>query len=161
MTATAEGGPERAVIRRNHLSGMATFAVRAEGGVSLEISDNDMIGPGRASPGAGIYLRATIPTRPLAYAVIRRNRIRNFGSVAVMVQGNGAAQLSVLDLSDNILIDDAGTMLGAFSLNDGTGAAVDVRESGNVMLGGCTNKIVGLPPAGTPADWAGQRWLVR
>lgn len=161
VTATAEGGPERVVIRRNRISGRGTFAVRAEGGVSLEISDNDMTGPGTASPGAGIYLRATDPARPLTYAVIRRNRIRNFGSVAVKVQGNGAARLSVLDMSDNVLSDDAGTMLGAFALNDGTGAAVDVRESGTVMLGGCTRKIVGLPPAGSAADWAGQRWLVR
>jgi hypothetical protein len=162
VTATAEGGPTGTVIRRNLLATGDAFAIRAEGGAtSLEISDNDLIGPGVASHGAGIYLRATIPAEPFVYAVIRRNRIKNFGSVAVVVQGNGLAALSILDLTDNVLEDSAGTMLGAYALNDGTGAARDVRESGTVMLGGCTTKIVGLPPAGVLTEWSGQRWLNR
>ncbi len=160
VTATGEGGPTGTLIRHNRLVG-DSFAIRAEGGASLEIADNDLIGPGVASAGAGIYLRATNPMQPFSYAVIRRNRIQNFGSVAVRVQGNGTAALTLLDLSDNVLEDSAGTMVGAFALNDGTGAAKDVRESGTIMLGGCTKKLVGLPPAGAVVDWTGQRWLVK
>lgn len=158
LTATGEGGPARTLIRRNRLVS-DVFGLRAEGGVSFEAVDNDIVGPGVASPGAGIYLRATDPARPLAHAVIRRNRISNFGSVAVKVEGNGAAAIGLLDLTDNVLLDSAGTMLGAYRLNDGTGAAREIRESGTVMLGGCVTKLVGLAPAGALTVASGQRWV--
>jgi hypothetical protein len=160
LTATGEGGPVRTVIRRNRLVS-DTFAVRAEGGSSVEIYDNELVGPGSASPGAGIYLRATDAAKPFAHAVIRRNRIVNFGSVALKVDGNGSAALSLLDLQDNVLVDSAGTMLGGYALNnDGQGAARVIRESGTVMLGGCVHKLVGAAPAGAASGGTDQSWVV-
>lgn len=159
LTATGEGGPMRTVVRRNRLVS-DIFALRADGGVSLEVSDNDLVGPGIATPGAGVYLRATDPARPLAYAVFRRNRISNFGSVGIKVEGNGAAAVSMLDIGDNVFSDSSGTMLGAMKLNDGTNAARDVVVSGNVLLGGCVTRLVGLPPAGALTAGMGQRWQV-
>lgn len=158
LTATGEGGPHGVVIRGNRLVGDAA-GVHAEGGASVEITDNDIIGPGVPGGGSGIYLRATDQAHPFAYALVRRNRISNFGSTGIRVDGNGAARISLLDVSDNVFSDTAGTMLGAMALNrDEQGAALDVRESGNVLLGGCVTKIVGLAPRGALTTGMGQRW---
>lgn len=160
LTATGEGGPMRSMVRRNRLHG-GIMGVHAEGGVSVEVTDNDIAGPGVLSGGSGVYLRATDPTRPFAYAVVRRNRVSNFGRIGMAIDGNGAAQLAYLDVTDNVFFDSSGTMLGAMALNyDGTNAARDVVINGNVLLGGCVTKLVGPPPAGALTTGMGQRWQV-
>ena len=88
------------------------------------------------------------------------NRIRDFGATGLRVDGNGASKLTLLSVTGNTFDSRTGSMPNAMTLNDGTGAALDVRESGNILLGACTTKVSGLPPAGTLTVTGGQRWLV-
>lgn len=167
VTVTGTGtmsAPARVLVRRNRLRSVGkaqAFGVRVDGALSIEISDNDIIGPGIAAAGyGGVYLRATNPLEEFRYAALRRNRISNWGDGGVIVTGNGAAVLRLLDISDNIFDDAGGTMIKALYLNDGTGAARDVRQRGNLALGGCAT-LVGRVPAGAWQAWGdGDRWVM-
>lgn len=137
-----------------------SFGVRAEGFHDLIVEDNLLVGPGLVGGYAGIWLRATIIGDDVRSAVVRRNRVYDWGGQAVSVSGNGAAVFRLLDVSDNVFADGAGTMTAGMSLDDGTGCARDVRQSGNMALGGVAT-MVARAPAGVWSAWgSGDRWLV-
>lgn len=160
VVGTASGGPSRVVIRRNRLVS-AVFGIFAEGASSVEIYDNDVIGPGVASPsGVGVYLRTTMSAHPLTSAVVRRNRIRNFGALGLAAYNVGAAKINILDVTDNVFDDNSAipTMHAAMYLNDGNNAVVDARIGGNILLGGCVTELASAPPGGVPSSINTLRW---
>jgi hypothetical protein len=167
VAGTAGGPPRHTRIARNTLRATGAVAgggIRAEGAASLEILDNDLVGPGFATPSsnaAGIYLRATITDPALGWdwAIVQRNRLSGWGATGFVVEGNGAARLELLSVTDNTFADRAGTMTAALSLDDGTGCARDVRQAGNLALGGVT-MLVRAPPSGAWSAWgSGDRWV--
>jgi hypothetical protein len=162
VEGTAEGGPSRVVVRRNWMTA-SVFGVFVEGAVSVDIDDNDMIGPGIASAsGIGVYIRTTVAVRPLISALVRRNRIRNFGALGLGAYNVGTAKINLLAVTDNVFDDNssAPTMHSAMYLNDGNGAVLDARVGGNFTLGGCTALLASLPPAGALTEIPTQRWLM-
>jgi hypothetical protein len=162
VAGTANNIPGRIHIIGNHLvaiGNVQTQGVRVEGADSVEIAGNNMEGPGFASNGgAGVYLRATNPAVDFVSAVVKDNRISNWGSAGVIVQGNGAAVMRYLNITGNTFDDTAGSMTAAMALNDGTDCARTVEQAGNVTLGGVT-MLVRTSPAGVRAAWgSGDRW---
>jgi hypothetical protein len=166
VAGTAGGPPRHTRIAHNIIQATGPIAVngiRAEGAASLEVVDNELVGPGVASAAgnsAGIYLRATQPDPALGWdwAVVRGNRLSGWGATGLVVQGNGAAQLGLLDVTGNTFLD-ASTMTAALSLDDGTGCARDVRQSGNLALDGVAT-LVRTPATGARTAWGdGDRWL--
>lgn len=154
--------PAHVRIARNQLTATGyarSIGVRVEGASSVEITDNDIRGPGLAAAEyAGIFLRATIASEDFRSAIVRRNAISNWGAYGVLVAGNGSARMLSLDIVDNVFDDSAGTMTGAMSLDDGTGAAKAIAISGNVVTGGVATSVVRYP--GTTAILvAGQRGM--
>lgn len=136
-----------------------SFGVRAEGFRDLLIEDNLLVGPGLTGGYMGIWLHATIVGDDVRSAVVRRNRVRDFAGTALSVSGNGAAVMRLLDVCDNVFDDAAGTMTAGMSLDDGTGCARDVRQAGNLALGGVAT-MVSRAPQGAWSAWGdGDRWL--
>jgi hypothetical protein len=166
VTLTGTGtmsAPSHVLVTRCRLRSIGkaqAFGVRVDGALSVEISDNEIHGPALPAAGyAGVYLRATNAIEDFKSAVVRRNRVSNWGACGVIVTGNGAARLRLLDISDNIFDDNGEAMTKALYLDDGTGAARDVRQRGNLALGGCT-MLMGRAPAGVVSPWGdGDRWV--
>lgn len=164
VTGTSAGNtPSSIRIVKNGLGSRGradVYGIRVTGAHDVSIEDNLIDGPAMsgAGNGAGIYLRATLPDAPFASARIIGNRVINWCGAGVRVNGNGAARLSKLDVQDNSFASLDGSMPTALWLNDGTGAAVDVTESGNRLEGLCTT-LIGRPPAGVRSTF-GQRWIV-
>jgi hypothetical protein len=161
VTGTGTGNaPAHVRIARNVViaTGRAqSFGVRVDGGLSVEVTDNDLRGPGLAAPGyAGVYLRATNGAEDFRSAIVRRNAISNWGGYGVSVQGNGTARLLAVDVTDNVFDDTAGTMTSAVSLDDGTGTARAITLSGNVIVGGVVAPVARYP-IGASVLVAGQR----
>lgn len=162
VIGTAGGPPTGTRIVRNTLRVSAAIAgngVHAEGAGDLEVADNLLIGPAVMSTiGGGVWLRATNSASPFTAAIVRRNRMVDWGLSGVQVWGNGDAALGLVDVSDNVFSSPAGTMPFALDLNfDGTGAARDVRQAGNIALG---LQLVRTPGAGVWSAWGtGDRWL--
>lgn len=147
ITGTSEGGADRVTIRRCRIDG-APAGVMASGAVGVELYDNDI-----RADSFGIYARATVPEREFKNVIIRGNRVR--APLGIQLAGNGAAVLRLVDIAWNVF--DAVT--GAMSLDEGSGAAWDVRQCGNVLLGG--QRMIVSPPTGTYEAWWGNggRWL--
>lgn len=163
VLGTEGGAPRGTRIIRNTLraAGLgAAVGIYAAGAGDLEISDNALIGPGLPSGlGAGVVLRATSAGCAFDAAIIRRNRISDWGAVGVAVIGNGPAALGLVDVRDNVFDSMTGSMDAALSLDrDGSGAARAVQVSGNVLLG-LARTLIQTAPAGdrTPLG-AGDRW---
>lgn len=152
----------RAYISGNELRVLnraKSFAIRAEGFRDAIIEDNLMVGPGLAGGFPGIWLRTTIVGEDVRSAVVRRNRIYDWGALGLTISGNGAAVMRLLDVESNIFDDATATMPAAMSLDDGTGCARDVRQAGNIMLGGVAT-LVSRAPQGVWSAWgSGDRWL--
>lgn len=152
----------RAYIADNELSVLnraKSFGVRAEGFRDAIIDGNMMLGPGIAGGYPGILLRTTIVGEDIRSAVVRRNRVYDWGGMALTISGNGPAVIRLIDISDNVFDDSAGSMSAGMSLDDGTGCARDVRQSGNLALGGVAT-MVSRAPQGAWSTWgSGDRWL--
>lgn len=164
VTGAGDGAPTGTRIVRNRIratGAVASNGIHCDGAGDIEIRDNDIRGPGFPSAiGAGVFLRATGSVSPFPVAVVRGNRISNWGTNGIEVWGNGPAVLGLLDVSDNIFDDTAGTMTGGMSLDfDGAHAARDVRQAGNLAIGG-VSALVRAPPSGAWSAWgAGDRWV--
>lgn len=151
VTGTAEGGPERVIIEDNHLTALGhphSFGVRVEGAVSVQVMNNRIDGPGinvaptatdHGSQGsAGVYARATSPDRKFASMLILNNHIRDFGQFGVAIMGNGAAEMTRLDIIGNVFDDGAaGTMITAISLDP---CVKDLTVGDNVLVGSCVRE---------------------
>jgi hypothetical protein len=152
--------PTNVVIDANHvaITGHApAFGVKVAGASSVQITDNDLIGPGTAAAGyAGIYLRPTDTTDDFKSAVVQRNTIRNWGALGVSIVGNLTARLVDVDISNNQFDDTAGAMTRAISLDDGTGAAKQIAVVGN-SIGSSMLGLIARYPASTPILVKGQR----
>jgi hypothetical protein len=118
------------------------------GAQTVEISNNVLRGPGRASRGAaGIVLRATNPAVDFERAIASGNRIVNFGARGLAIMGNGAARLLAVEITGNTFDDNSAvpTMTEGISLDDGTGAARQISVIGNKYLGGVKTEITNYP----------------
>jgi hypothetical protein len=84
-----------------------SFGVRAEAVDTLTVTQNDFLGFGTtAAAFAAVYLRSTICARTPVLAVVKQNRIRNFGQRGVSMQGNlacGQARWQRLEVIGNWL----------------------------------------------------------
>lgn len=164
VTGAGDGAPSGTRIVRNRIratGAVASNGIHCDGAGDIEIRDNDIRGPGFASSiGAGVFLRATGAVSPFRVAVVHGNRISDWGTNGIEIWGNGAAAIGLLDVSDNIFDDTAGTMTGGMSLDfDGAHAARDVRQVGNLAIGGVAT-LVRAPPPGAWSAWgAGDRWV--
>lgn len=90
IAGTSGSGASDVVVADNHVEVdyERAFAISAFGAISVTIDDNELIGSGIAAASyAGIYLRTTVPTRDFERATIRRNRISDFGDLAIRVNG--------------------------------------------------------------------------
>lgn len=152
----------RAYVARNELRVLnraKSFGVRAEGFRDAIIEDNLIVGPGLTGGYQGIWLHTTIAGEDVRSAIVRRNRIYDWSGQAIAISGNGAAVLRFLDITDNVFDNQAGTMTAGMSLDDGTGCARDVRQAGNLALGGVAT-MVSRTPQGVWSAWgSGDRWL--
>jgi Right handed beta helix region len=144
--------PARVLIARNSIETRfpASFGVRAEGATSVDIVDNVLRGAGRAAAQtfyAGVYVRATIEDQDFRTAVVRGNRISNFAGRGVSIAGNGSAALLWLDVSNNVMFDDASppVMTAGAWLDDGTGAAKQIVLTGNSCSGGVSTCVTHIP----------------
>ena len=129
---------------------------------NTEISRNVMTGAGAVTAGvAGIYARPTITTEGMQTLIVRGNTVSNFGQYGLAIAGltGTSAKISKLEIVGNTWGDTVGTQLAALRLDDGSGAARDVRVSENVLSGGCVTEIA-RAPAGASVPTVGQRWLV-
>jgi len=137
-----DAAPARVRIAGNDLaiSGRAkVFGVRVDGAISVAIEDNTITGPSLTAPNysSGVYLRATNPDQDFESAIVRRNRISNFGWAGIAVWGRAgtAARLRSVVIEDNELDDDSMTTEIGIVTDDGTGAVVSLVMGGNVTLG--------------------------
>lgn len=161
VIGTAASGPQRVVISNNQIetTGDKSAGLQAAGAQSVVITDNVLRGAGRAARGnAGILLRATNPAVDFESAVIKGNRISNFGARGITVMGNGSARLLSVDITDNTFEDDSAvpSMTEGISLDDGTGAARQISVIGNKYLGGVTTEMTNYP-ANVPVLVSGVR----
>jgi len=150
IQGTQASGPRHVVVAGNtiEVASENSFGVRAAGAHSVEIVDNVLRGPGRRAPGfAGIQLRATNPAFDFDSALVRGNRISNFGARGIIVAGNGAAKLLSVEIRDNTFIDDSAvpSMTEAISLDDGSGAARQIAVIGNKCVGGVKAELTNVP----------------
>ena len=152
----------RAYIGGNKLTSQGrgrVFGVEGTGVRDAIVEDNLIQGPGIVAPGyAGIYFRATIVGEDFISAVIKNNRIQDWGDLGVTIAGNGTAVFRELHITSNIFSDAAGNMRGALSLDDGTGCVRDCRQAENVMVG--VPQLIRRAPQGTWQAWgSGDRWV--
>lgn len=140
----------------------ATFGYRVEGAVSVDLSDETIVGPGvAAASNSAVYFRATVTddTGMFQSARLVHSTLRNFGSYGVTVNGNSTAKLGMLELAYNTCDDTSGTMKTCLSLDsDRSHAAKDIRVVGNQMTGGCATMIAS-DPLGVMGPW-GEEWIV-
>jgi hypothetical protein len=163
VTGTNPGqAPGGVVVARNRMkTSTPCIGVTAICTRDIQVLDNELVGAGVAQPATpAIWVRTTRVGEPVRSVLVQRNRVSNFGDTAVMVGGNGAAKIQLIEVSDNAFADAAGTMLAALSLDDGsTGCVVEARQSGNTLAGGCTT-MVARPPGGVLQAWGdGGRWV--
>ena len=161
IQGTSASGPRRVVVAKNQIEtdNATSIGVRAAGAESVVVVDNVLRGAGRAAPGnAGIQLRATNPAVDFESAVVRGNRISDFGARGVSVLGNGSARLLLLDIIDNTFENDSvvPSMTEGISLDDGTGAAKQISVIGNKCLGDVKAEVINYP-ADVPVLVAGVR----
>ncbi len=149
IVGTAASGPQRVVVSNNQIdTSEKSIGVQAEGAQTVVISDNVLRGAGRAARGAaGIVLRATNPAVDFERAVVKGNRISNFGARGIAIMGNGTARLTSLEITGNTFEDSSAvpSMTEGISLDDGTGAARQISVIGNKYLGGVTTEITNYP----------------
>ncbi len=129
---------------------------------NTEIARNTMSGAGAITAGvAGIYARPTITTEDMQTLVVRGNTVSNFGQYGLAIAGlvGTTAKIVKLEITGNTWGDTAGCQLAALRLDDGSGAAHDVRVAESTLSGGCVTEIARLP-AGASQPAVGQRWLV-
>ncbi|HEY0192777.1 MAG TPA: glycosyl hydrolase family 28-related protein [Kofleriaceae bacterium] len=129
-----------------------SFGIRAEGAIDVELVDNTLHGAGRKAAGAaGIYVRATNTKEDFERAVVRGNTVRNFGARGVSVAGNGVAKLRELEISRNSFDDDSAgaAMTTGISLDDGAGAAQQIKVDGNRYNGAVRDAVANIPHAAT------------
>ncbi|HEX4417970.1 MAG TPA: glycosyl hydrolase family 28-related protein, partial [Kofleriaceae bacterium] len=142
--------PDRVFVLGNELTldYEQSFGIRAEGAISVTLRGNTLRGPGRSAPGyAGIYVRATNQAEDFRSASVVGNTVRNFGARGVSLVGTGTAKLLSVEIRDNTFDDDAPVpaMTSGISLDDGTGAARQVRVTGNRFLHGVTAPLINYP----------------
>lgn len=148
VTGTGEGGPSRVVVRRCDLRG-GQSGVMAQGSISVEVYDSEI-----RSDSFGVYARATVIGRPFEDLVIRGNRVTS--RVGVKLAGNGDALFRRVDISGNTFLCSK----GALDLNDGSGAARDVCQTGNAVIGD-VRAVMLAAPGGLFMPWdSGGRWVL-
>lgn len=150
IIGTAASGPQRVVVSNNQIETTSenSAGLQATGAQTVEISDNVLRGAGRAARGAaGIVLRATNPAVDFESAVVKGNRISNFGARGITIMGNGAARLLSVEITGNTFEDSSAVpaMTEGISLDDGTGAVRKISVIGNKYLGGVTTEITNYP----------------
>lgn len=139
------------VVRRNriYVDHDQAFGVRVEGFVSATIEDNEIFNTvtGFQLNNSGISIRSTSIYLPVESAVIRRNRIHDFGHKGVYVQGNSTARFIYADISDNYVYNTplGGAMTVGIDLDDGTKTLESVRIGGNIYGCGITSKMTDVP----------------
>lgn len=158
ITGTGTGNmPDHVTIARNRLSatGLA-HGVLAWNARSVRVVDNVMAGPGTAALYyAGVFAKVTADE--MRSLIVRRNEISGFGQHGVSTQAAGGA-IRLVDVSDNVFDDAAAlpAMTAALALYAGR----DVRQSGNLLLGGCTSMTAATPTNGIHEPWGnGDRWV--
>jgi hypothetical protein len=142
--------PERVVIAGNtvKVDQPASVGIQAQGAISVTIANNNVRGASASSSGnAGIFVRATIGAEDFRSAIVTGNTVANFGQYGIEIAGNVTAKLLSLDVSHNILDDDAATptMTTGIRLDDGTGAAKQISLIGNQIMGGVMASVVSYP----------------
>ncbi|HEU4731759.1 MAG TPA: right-handed parallel beta-helix repeat-containing protein [Kofleriaceae bacterium] len=150
VLGTAASGPQRVLVSKNHIETTRenSYGVQASGAQSVVIADNVLRGAGRPAVGyAGILLRATNPTVDFESAVVRGNRISNFGARAINIMGNRQARLQSVEITGNTFEDDSPvpSMTEGISLDDGTGAARQISVIGNKFVGGVRTEMTNYP----------------
>jgi hypothetical protein len=161
VIGTQASGPRRVVITGNTIETTSPtgLGIQATGAETVTITDNTLRGAGRRSPGnAGIILRAANPAVDFESAIVRGNRISNFGERGIAVMGNGAARLRSLEIVGNQFSDETSSpsMTEAISLDDGTGAARQISVIGNQLTRGVRTTMTNLP-ANVPVLVSGTR----
>jgi hypothetical protein len=134
--------PERVLVSDNtiQVDHPSSWAVRAQGAISVTITDNTLRGAGVAAAGyAGIYLRTSNEEVAFRSAIVRGNTVSNFGEWGIRVNGNGTAELLVVDISANVFDDDTTTPAMTTAISFDTSGAVQQQQiAGNSLIGGVT-----------------------
>lgn len=140
--------PDKVSVRHNAITlshpnlGGPTIGVLVRGALNVTIEDNTITGAG-GTAGAGfdggILLRASVSGERY---VVRRNVIRNIGTVGVKVYGT--ENFDSVDISYNDIADTQAvrTMTTGISLDDGNDIARALTCIRNVLDEGFTTKIV-------------------
>jgi len=126
----------------------------------VAVAGNSLHGAGKPGFSPGVFVRATKDDQPVNSAVIRGNRIANFGQWGVVLGGNGNARIKRAEITGNRFIDfvKAPVMPTAMLLNTDDDAVDDVIQADNTLAGGVT-QMVGRAPVGVQRPWGdGQRW---
>ncbi len=129
------------------------YGVSAVCARDVQITGNTITGvPGQRYE-CGVYVRTTRELEPVRLAIIERNAITGFSGHGVRLDGNGAARIDRVRISDNVF--SCGK--AALNLNSGLNEARDVTVYGNTADG--VEMI--HPPAGVPVPWGdGTRWVM-
>lgn len=146
--------PGRVVIADNTLTATApAFGITAICNRDVLIRDNTVTGGGGATK-SGIYVRSTRADAPIESALIERNTISGFGGFGLQLNGNGDARILRTEIVGNSFTGG----LAAMFLDDGTHAARDIIERGNVVAPGLTK--ISHPPPVTAITIDGNHWLM-
>lgn len=157
--------PGGVILSRNEIRTASGNGISAVCCRDLAVRGNTIIGGGTpAAWSTGLWVRTTRDDEPVRAVEVRGNRIENFGDCGVMVGGNGAARILLLDISDNVFADasDVASMTAALCLDSGDDhPVIDARQCDNAISGG-TRMLVRRPPSGVAQPWGGDgnRWLV-
>lgn len=117
----------------------SALGVRLEGLLTASVIGNVIAGGSSAyAGGAGVYGRATNVNTPFALMTVVGNTITGFGQRGISIQGNGAAQMTMLRAVGNT-IGDAGTVQSTgMVLDDGTHCLQASDIAGNAYGSGVT-----------------------
>jgi hypothetical protein len=150
--------PDHVVIERNVITTAAVaFGIHVITARDVQVVDNEIRGAGKSADyNAGVYARATVLGEDIRALVVRGNRIADFGAYAVSASSSPGA-IRLVDVTANVFDDVSGSMPAALSFD----TAVDVRQAGNLLIGGCAT-LVAHAPAGSRAAWGdGDRWVAQ
>lgn len=151
--------PDDIVVEGNAImvASAAAYGISAEGCTSVTINNNTIEGTGVFdSLAAGIVVRATNSTY-FRSAVVVGNTIRNFGDIGISIRGNTAlsATISALDVSHNVVENDAGSMTKGIAMSADEGATLAATVVGNQFVGTFSSAKITWPS--TPVLIGGNR----
>lgn len=117
INGTDGGGAARINIHHNNITVLnraASFGIRGDGIVSMQVEDNNIFGPGLVAAGcSGVRARGSVLDREIEEVIVNRNVIKNWGQNGVSVAGNvlGTPRLRYIEVMDNQFLNDSGTAM--------------------------------------------------